>query len=133
MVIINMERHEAREVVFKTAITPGNPISMRNSFSFHVEYYENNTKGTAKIVHKTQENSLEPRIEISVTMLGYFTCGGVKSEDDKKHAHLQAYNQLFPYVRSLVATLTAAAGMPSIIVPKNAMDWDGISIDGSGN
>lgn len=130
MVIVNMERHTAREITFKSSIDPGATLSLRDSFSFNVEYYDNNTKGIAKYVHHRQENSPDPRFELAVTMLGYFTCGGVRTEEDKKHAHLQAYGQLFPYMRALIAAMTAASGMPSMIIPKNAMDWDSIVIDG---
>ncbi len=133
MVIMNFERHELKALSFRSTIESGGKAKIKKGFAFNVDYTKDGTRGVAKLRYKIMEEAEKPRLELEIVLYGYFTCGGIKDEQDKKHAHLQAYNYMFSHALTIITTVTAVGGLNPLTTSKPAMDWDEIVIKSAGD
>ena len=129
MVQVNLIRQQLKTVEFVCNITQNKQLKIENTFSFHVAYAEQNTRCRAHLQQCAISKDDSEEFRITVDVFGYFTCSGILLPEDKKDAHIQAYQQLFPYAQSLIAYLTSNAGIPSFVVPRAAMDPNRIHVN----
>lgn len=108
-----LQGFKVTNVEFANNIKQNKKIELGFGYSYNVKYSAQNTcigEFTAKITDKTNPNEFK----IIITGSGVFKFQqGVK----KEQLHVETYNELFPYMRSFVTTLTANAGIPPIIMP----------------
>lgn len=98
---------------FVNDIKESKKIELGFGYSYNVKYSNQNTcigEFTAKITDKSNPDEFK----IIVTATGIFR---FKEGTAKEVLHVETYNDLFPYVRSFVTTLTSNAGVPPIIIP----------------
>lgn len=108
-----MQGFKLINVEFFNNIKANKKIELGFSYSYNVKYSNQNTcvgEFTAKITDKTDPDEFK----ITVTGQGIFR---FEQNAPKEQLHLSTYDDVFPYVRAFVSTLTANAGMPPIIIP----------------
>lgn len=108
-----MQGFKVTNVDFINNIKQQKKIELGFSYSYNVKYSNQNTcigEFTAKITDKTDAD--EFRITVTGTGVFRFEAGA-----QKEVFHVQTYNELFPYLRAFVTTLTSNAGIPPIIIP----------------
>ena len=104
-------------------------LIISNEFSLNVNYSEDNKSCFATLINETKVPDNPNVVEISVEIVGIFSCEGIKTSEDKKDAHLQIYNFLFPYVQSLVADLFGKAGLPPLMLERTDIDISSVNVD----
>lgn len=109
----NMQGFKLTGVEFVNNIKAQKKIELGFSYSYNVKYSNQNTcigEFTAKITDKSDPD------EFKIIVKGQ---GMFKFEQDtpKEQLHLSTYDDIFPYVRAFVTTLTSNAGVPPIIIP----------------
>ena len=60
-------------------------------------------------------------------IVGIFSLQGVVDEETKRDAHVQCYDQLFPFLQSTVNQLATASGLPGFLLKKNPMKRENIA------
>lgn len=98
---------------FVNNIKESKKIELGFGYSYNVKYSNQNTcigELTAKVTDKTNPEEFS----ITVTATGVFK---FKDGATKEILHVETYNDLFPYMRAFVTTLTSNAGIPPIILP----------------
>ncbi len=108
-----MQGFKVTNVDFSNNIRQQKKIELGFSYSYNVKYSNKNTcvgEFTAKITDKNDPDEFK----ITVTGSGIFR---FEADAQKEKLHVETYNDVFPYMRSFVTTLTSNAGMPPIIIP----------------
>ncbi len=126
MISVTLVNQRIREVHFINNLDKSGQIQLQNNFNFNVEYTANNTHCVAKLYQSARTRDDEDKLFLSAEIIGVFKLEGVVSEAAKKEAHVQCYNQLFPYLQSAVSQLASAAGMPGFMLIKNKVNPDGV-------
>ena len=72
------------------------------------------------------------KFTLSVELAGIFNCSGATTDEVKRQVHLEVYDQLFPYMQSQCATLTASSGLPGLMLRKAAIDPGSVAINKAG-
>lgn len=116
MVYLNLKKQFFKEITLKVDIKENTELELESTFSFNVNYNEDNTSCVACLKQELHCRSVPEAFNIVVESLGQFSCEGIDSEDEKKQAHVQAYAMLFPYVQSKIASLTKDAGGDPIMI-----------------
>lgn len=101
------------KVEFENNIKSNKKIELGFGYSYNVKYSNQNTcigELTAKITDKTAPDEFK----ITVTATGVFR---FKEGTAKEVLHVETYNDMFPYMRAFISTLTSNAGIPPIIIP----------------
>lgn len=91
----------------------GLKMSIQNKYSYNVRHAQNQVgrgEFTVEVV-----NSDAPEIfSIKLVLVGIFAYSG---DISKEEIHRASYDELFPYVRAAVTSVTATAGIPPIYIP----------------
>ncbi len=98
MVTVTLATQRIREVHFVNHIDKSGQIQLSSSFNFHVDYAADNTRCVAKLYQSAQMKDDPDKLFISAEIVGIFNLQGVTDEDTKREAHVQCYDQLFPYL-----------------------------------
>lgn len=103
-------------------------IEVENCFRLTVDFDENKESCLAAFNVSAICKEHPDRFSVTVQVLGFFNCGKVENDTDKKNVHIEAYDILFPYMQSIVADLTTKAGVPPLILEKMNIDFSTIEI-----
>ena len=83
----------------------------------------------AALTNKTNAPQNPEVFDIELEIIGIFNCQGIENGEDKQNAHVQIYNYLFPYTQSMVADLSAKAGLPPLMIERVDLDPKEVNIN----
>ncbi len=109
----SMQSFKVINVNFVNSIKEQKKIELGFSYSYNVKYSNQNTcvgEFTANITDKSNPDEFK----ITVTANGMFR---FEQGAQKEFLHVETYNELFPYIRAFITTVTANTGIPPIIIP----------------
>ena len=102
----------AKNVDFNNELKNGERIQIGFGYQYNVKYSPNGTcrgEFTAKA-----ENKSDPKaFHIIATLMGNFRI--TNPDVTKQELHVETYNEMFPYVRAFISTLTGLAGIPPVV------------------
>lgn len=121
MINAKLKGYRADEITFVNKRTTVKPMEIQTKYSYNVKYTNTGTcrgEMTVEILEKNEPQNFN----LKVVMSGVFEF----QEAPREVLHKETFNTLFPYVRSLITTITANAGIMPIIIP--IMDIENQSI-----
>ena len=127
MVNVTLTTQRVREVHFVNRLDKSGQIKLSSSFKLHVDYAADNTRCVAKLYQSAQYKDDPDKLFISAEIVGIFSLQGVVDEETKRDAHVQCYDQLFPFLQSTVNQLATASGLPGFLLKKNPMKRENIA------
>lgn len=104
---------KASEIEFVNKHENGTRIEFENKYSYNVKYSANNTC-VGEFTVEVNDKANKDKFHIKAVVLGVFT---YNPEAKKEIIHVESYKELFPYVRTMISTLTVNAGIPPVILP----------------
>ena len=109
----DLKNYRISELQFVNKLDRPAKLELNYQYSYNVGYSEHNTcRGEFKA--EIKDKKLADKFSLTVTVAGIFTTAeGVA----KEVLHVKTYDALFPYVKALVSTMTASAGIPPIYIP----------------
>lgn len=128
MAIAHLVSQKVQEVHFVNKISKEGQIQLDSGFSFNVNFAPDGKRCVAKLYQSIKDKEDGEELFLSVDMVGAFACENVETEDDKKLVHAQCYDQLFPYIQSMVQTLMQASGIPGFRLRKAIIDTDQVVV-----
>jgi preprotein translocase subunit SecB len=63
-----------------------------------------------------------------VDVIGAFSCDGIEGDEDKKQVHAQCYDQLFPYMQTVIQNLMQASGIPGFQLRKAVINPENVRV-----
>ncbi len=121
MLNAKLKGYRADEITFVNKRTTAKPMEIQTKYSYNVKYTNAGTCRSEMTV-EIQEKNEPQNFNLKVVMSGLFEF----QEAPREVLHKETFNTLFPYVRSLITTITANAGIMPIILP--LMDIESQSI-----
>ena len=122
MVNAKLKGYKAEEITFVNKRTNvKQTMEIQTKYSYGVKYTNVGTCRSDMTV-EVQDKTEPENFYIKVVMTGAFEI----NDAPKEVLHKETFNALFPYVRSLITTITANAGIMPIIIP--IMDIENQSI-----
>ncbi len=120
---INFDRYYIEDIEFKL-LNPNfqkNRYEVRISFDTKIVLDTENRKSNINIIAKVYDKELnkeEDPFYLKVNLLGYFSYeSDLSDEDCKKMMEINGTAILFPYLRNIITNITAASGLPPLIIP----------------
>lgn len=127
MLHINLLNQRIREVHFVNHLEKPGQIKLGGNFNFHVQYAPDNKRCIATLYQSVSLPEDQDKFFLSAEIVGVFQLEGIVDDETKRDAHLQCYDQLFPYLQSAMTQLTNAAGMAGFMLKKHAMKRESIT------
>ncbi len=110
---VTFKAFKASEIDFVNKHENGTRIEFENKYSYNVKYSSNNTcvgEFTVEVNDKSDKN----KFHIKAVVLGVFA---YNPEAKKEIIHIESFKELFPYVRTMISSLTVNAGIPPVLIP----------------
>lgn len=104
-------------------------LEVQNTFSMNVSYTDDKKMCFATLTNQTNAPKNPDIFNIDLEIIGIFSCQDINSNDDKRDAHVQIYNYLFPYTQSMVVDLSTKAGLPPLMIERVDLDPAEININ----
>ena len=101
------------KIDYENTVAPGTQLKLRNSLKYNVRYIENERRCIGALEFRIADESLKP-FSVKVTMEAMFTYA---PEDEKEDIHVMSFDQIFPFLRQTVSTVTTMSGMAGLIIP----------------
>ena len=108
-----LKSYKITAINFVNSLDAPTKLELNYQYSYNVGYSNHNPcRGEFKA--EIKDKKLADKFSLTVTVAGIFTTvEGVA----KEVLHVKTYDALFPYVKALVSTMTASAGIPPIYIP----------------
>ena len=114
MNIINLKAYRAKEIDFANKVKNNTKIEFENKFSYNVNYPNGQNICIGELFYSAVSKQFPDKFFIKIVVEGIFDYD--KSVKREK-VHIESFKQLFPYVKALITTVTANAGIPPLLIP----------------
>lgn len=122
--MVELKSFKADNIVFENRVPNGTQIKLRNQFSYNVNYFGNENRCVGKVDFRVSDEELRP-FSIRVELEALFT---YEEGDAREDIHTESFEQLFPFVRQIIHSVTAMSGVPGLIIPAVHIDKSNIKL-----
>ena len=124
---------KAQEIDLSNKLDQSGQIQLDSSFSLNVSFSNDGTRAVGRLTQTLRDKEfVGGKFTLSVELVGIFNCSGAVTDEVKRQIHVEVYDQLFPYMQSQCATLTAASGLPGLMIRKAEIDPNTVSVNKAG-
>ncbi|MCQ2462822.1 MAG: protein-export chaperone SecB [Clostridia bacterium] len=117
-----MKAYKVESIDFAGKIEGKQRLDLQNKYSYNVRYSPQNIcRGEFTV--EVSDKTVPDKFHFKAVVIGVFS---FKPGVEKELLHVETYNQLFPYVRSLVTTVTANCGIPPVMIPFTDLEGQNI-------
>lgn len=127
---IKLNGYVVNELDLTNELKQPGKLNISTRASYNVQYAQNENKCIGTCVIDMMEESAPNDFNFKISVRGMFD---FEEGMDKKEIHKQTYNELFPFVRVIVANTFTNAGLPPMMVQKIKMDDSNINVGGQNN
>ena len=121
---------KAQEIHLSNKLDQSGQIQLDSSFSLNVSFSNDGTRAVGRLTR--DKEFVGGKFTLSVELVGIFNCSGAVTDEVKRQIHVEVYDQLFPYMQSQCATLTAASGLPGLMLRKATIDPNSVAVNKAG-
>lgn len=124
---------KVQEIHLSNKLDQSGQIQLDSSFSLNVSFSSDGSRAVGRLTQTLRDKEhIGGKFTLSVELAGVFSCTGATTDEVKRQVHLEVYDQLFPYMQSQCATLTASSGLPGLMLRKAAIDPNSVSVNKGG-
>ena len=110
---VTFKAFKASQIDFVNKHENGTRIEFENKYSYNVKYAPHNTC-VGEFTVEVNDKQNKDKFHIKAVVLGIFT---YNPEAKKEIIHVESFKEIFPYVRTMISSLTVNAGIPPVIIP----------------
>ncbi len=123
--MIELKGYKVNKLEIENKVKPGTQLKLQNQLKYNVNYLDDNKTCIGIMELRVADADLNP-FEIKIEMVAEFNYG---AEDEKPEIHTGSFDQLFPFVRQIVHTITAFTGMPGLMIPIMKLNKETVRIN----
>ena len=111
--MVELKGYKVNRLEIENKVKPGTQLKLQNQLKYNVNYMDDNKTCIGIMELRIIDSDMNP-FEIKIEMVAEF---GYGDEDEKADIHTTSFDQLFPFVRQIVNTVTSFTGMPGLMIP----------------
>jgi len=124
---------KVQEIHLSNKLDQPGQIQLDSSFSLNVSFSPDGTRAVGRLTQTLRDKEfVGGKFTMSVELVGVFNCSGAVTDEVKRQIHVEVYDQLFPYMQSQCANLTASSGLPGLMLRKAEIDPNTVSVNKAG-
>lgn len=123
--MIELKGYKVNKLEIENKVKPGTQLKLQNQLKYNVNYLDDNKTCIGIMELRVADADLNP-FEIKIEMVAEFNYG---AEDEKPDIHTDSFDQLFPFVRQIVHTVTGYTGMPGLMIPIMKLNKETVRIN----
>ncbi|MCI9145198.1 MAG: hypothetical protein HFJ97_02405 [Eubacterium sp.] len=123
--MIELKGYKVNKLEIENKVKPGTQLKLQNQLKYNVNYLDDNKTCIGIMELRVADADLNP-FEIKIEMVAEFN---YSAEDEKPDIHTGSFDQLFPFVRQIVHTVTGYTGMPGLMIPIMKLNKETVRIN----
>lgn len=112
MANIELKAYKISELTFKNDVNGKVQLHFNNKISHNVRY-SGSKFCEATLTVEVYDNEKPDTINLKITIKGAFD---ILTDVQKEFIHVDTFKELYPMVKTIIATISGAAGIPPIII-----------------
>ena len=122
--MVELKGYKVNSVSLENKVQNGTQLKLQNQVKYNVNYIDAEHRCIGILEFRVSDAEMNP-FEIRVEMAAQFT---YDEGDEKPDIHTGSFDQLFPFLRQLIHSLTAMSGMPGLMIPMMKLNRDTVSV-----
>lgn len=123
--MIELKGYKVNKLEIENKVKPGTQLKLQNQLKYNVNYINDNKTCIGIMELRIADADMNP-FELKIEMVAEFNYG---VEDEKPDIHTGSFDQLFPFVRQIVHTVTSFTGMPGLMIPIMKLNKDTVRVN----
>lgn len=123
--MVELKGYKVNKLEIENKVKLGTNLKLQNQLKYNVNYMDDNKTCIGAMELRIIDADLNP-FEIKIEMVAEFAYG---DNDEKADIHTTSFDQLFPFVRQIVHTVTAFTGMPGLMIPIMKLNKDTVKVN----
>lgn len=123
--MIVLKGYKVNKLEIENKVKPGTQLKLQNQLKYNVNYLDDNKTCIGIMELRVADSDMNP-FEIKIEMVAEFN---YDAEDEKPDIHTGSFDQLFPFVRQIVHTVTSFTGMPGLMIPIMKLNKDTVRVN----
>lgn len=111
--MVELKGYKVNRLEIENKVKPGTQLKLQNQLKYNVNYMDDNKTCIGIMELRIIDSDMNP-FEIKIEMAAEF---GYGDTDEKADIHTISFDQLFPFARQIVHTITSFTGMPGLMIP----------------
>ena len=118
--------YKVSKIEFENKVPNGTQLKLKNNVSYNVSYMDAEKRCLGKLDFRVMDEGMKP-FEIKIEMEAVFT---YSEEDERADIHTQSFDQIFPFVRHIINSVTSVSGMPGLLIPIMHLEKSKVNVGG---
>lgn len=123
--MVELKAYKVNRLEIENKVKAGTQLKLQNQLKYNVNYLNDNKTCVGIMELRIADADLNP-FEIKIEMVAEF---GYSAEDEKPEIHTTSFDQLFPFVRQIVNTVTSFTGMPGLMIPIMKLNKETVKVN----
>ena len=123
--MIELKGYKVNKLEIENKVKPGTQLKLHNQLKYKFIYLDDYKTCIGIMELRVADADLNP-FEIKIEMVAEFN---YSAEDEKPDIHTGSFDQLFPFVRQIVHTVTGYTGMPGLMIPIMKLNKETVRIN----
>lgn len=123
--MVELKGYKVNRLEIENKVKPGVQLKLQNQLKYNVNYMDDNKTCVAVMDLRVIDSQLNP-FEIKLEAVAEFT---YDDEDQKADIHTTSFDQLFPFIRQIIHTVTAFTGIPGLMIPIMKLNKDTVQVN----
>lgn len=111
--MVELKGYKVASINFQNEVANGTQLKLQNQVKYNVNYIESENRCVGILDFRVADADLQP-FEIKIKMVAEFV---YSEKDEKPDIHTDSFDQLFPFLRQVINTVTSMSGMPGLLIP----------------
>lgn len=111
--MVELKGYKVASINFQNEVANGTQLKLQNQVKYNVNYIEAENRCIGILDFRVADADLQP-FEIKIKMVAEFVYA---ENDEKPDIHTTSFDQLFPFLRQTINTVTSMSGMPGLLIP----------------
>ncbi len=122
--MVQLKGYKINSISFENKVPNGTELKLQNQVKYNVNYMDTENVCVGILNFRVSDSDMQP-FEIKVEMMAEFV---YEPSDEKPDIHTASFDQLFPFLRQTINTITATSGMPGLMIPIMTLNRDAVSL-----
>lgn len=122
--MVELKGYKVNSLSIENKVPAGTQLKLQNQLKYNVNYMDGDKRCVGIMELRIADADLQP-FEIKIEMVAEFT---YTDDDQKPDIHTTSFDQLFPFVRQIVNTVTSFTGMPGLMIPIMKLNRDTVKV-----
>lgn len=123
--MVQLKGYKMNHLEIDNKVKNGTQLKLQNKVKYNVNYLADSNRCLGVLEFTIADIDGSP-FEVKIEMIGEFT---YDYGDEKPDIHTASFDQIFPFLRMAVNTLTSISGMPPLMIPIMRLNKDTVTVN----